>query len=577
MFKIKQNIAIIGGGPCALFVYKQFIEQNPADIKIDIFEANEKLGAGMPYSQDGANIEHVTNVSGNEIPELPISLKDWIQNLPFKTLQRFGINDHPFNDYKVLPRLLFGDYLSAQFDYLLQQAKEIGLETDIYCGHKVVDVCDDAQLQKIRVITANGLRADYTCVVICTGHNWPLSNEESQNRYFNSPYPPQKLAAVFNHEIAIRGSSLTAVDAIRTLARSNGKFVKEDPHKLSFHACRGAENFKIVMHSTHGLLPCIRFHLEDPYLPEKALLSPEDVESNVKQNGGFLSLDYIFEKDFKAAFRDRDPAFFKHIEAMTIEEFVDEMMGMREHAEPFELFKAEYDEAEKSINRRQSVYWKEMLSALSFAMNYPAKHFSAEDMIRLRQVLMPLISVVIAFLPQSSCKELLALNKAGRLDLVSVGTDSAVEADGDGIIYRYVAKDGTPIEKRYSTFIDCIGQRHLPMEEFPFKTLINDKTVSHAFFKFRSKKEGQRLMALGQERIRKFNDDYYLEVSGLAINDSFQAIEDTGVANSRLYIMAVPYISGYNPDYSGLDFCDEASKRVVTKILMTEKTNKREL
>lgn len=32
-------------------------------------------------------------------------------------------------------------------------------------------------------------------------------------------------------------------------------------------------------------------------------------------------------------------------------------------------------------------------------------------------------------------------------------------------------------------------------------------------------------------------------------------------------MMAVPYIAGYNPDYSGLDFCEAASKFIVESIL----------
>ena len=60
---------------------------------------------------------------------------------------------------------------------------------------------------------------------------------------------------------------------------------------------------------------------------------------------------------------------------------------------------------------------------------------------------------------------------------------------------------------------------------------------------------------------------YYLRVSGLAINDSFQVVDKYGVANSQIFMMAVPYIGGYNPDYSGLDFCEEASDQVISKIV----------
>ena len=59
-------------------------------------------------------------------------------------------------------------------------------------------------------------------------------------------------------------------------------------------------------------------------------------------------------------------------------------------------------------------------------MNYPAKYFSAEDMLRLKEVLMPLISLVIAFVPQVSAEELLALNAAGVLELIAVSSDSVV-------------------------------------------------------------------------------------------------------------------------------------------------------
>ena len=111
----------------------------------------------------------------------------------------------------------------------------------------------------------------------------------------------------------------------------------------------------------------------------------------MKSNEGFMSLDFIFEKDFKEPIRQKDPAFYELIKDLTMEEFVEEMMNLRERLDAFDLFKGEFAEAEKSIRRKESIYWKEMLAILSFAMNYPAKHLSAEDMIRLKKVLMPLI------------------------------------------------------------------------------------------------------------------------------------------------------------------------------------------
>ena len=58
-------------------------------------------------------------------------------------------------------------------------------------------------------------------VLICTGQNWPVHLEGDLLGYFDSLYPLKNLMQTFNDPIAIRGASLTAIDAIRTLARQH--------------------------------------------------------------------------------------------------------------------------------------------------------------------------------------------------------------------------------------------------------------------------------------------------------------------------------------------------------------------
>ena len=60
--------------------------------------------------------------------------------------------------------------------------------------------------------------------------------------------------------------------------------------------------------------------------------------------------------------------------------------------------------------------------------------------------------------------------------------------------------------------------------------------------------------------------EYYLRVPGIAINDHFQVIDSYGAFNDRIYMMAVPFMGGFNPDYSGLDFCEAASELIVEAI-----------
>ncbi|MCF2447122.1 FAD/NAD(P)-binding protein [Dyadobacter sp. CY345] len=569
---MKKQIAILGGGPSALFIYKRFAEDAEPDFEIHIFESKDRLGAGMPYSDQGANVEHVTNVSDNEIPEIVTSIKDWIQDLPDDVLAKFNIDKNQFHEYKVLPRLLFGQYLSDQFEMLIKKAADKGIVTEIHFDSKVVDIIDVPESCKTKVEIAGKGDFEFDQVIICTGHKWPLKYEGKIPGYFDSPYPPAKLKLQLNHPVALKGSSLTAIDAIRTLARANGQFGTDKEGKVSYIPSQESSDFKIVMHSRNGLLPAVRFHLEDPLVSNDSLLSEEGINNNRAGNDGFLSLDFVFEKEFKDSFIEKDPGFYAKIKDLSMEDFVDSMMGLRESRDPFTLFKAEYREAEQSIKNRESIYWKEMLAVLSFAMNYPAKYLSAEDMMRLQKVLMPLISVVIAFAPQSSCDELLAVHHAGRLEIVSVGEESTVEPfENGGVNYNYTDDAGHPKSVHFKTFVDCVGQPHLSFDAFPFQSLVEDNTVSRAKIKFKSPEKARQQIEKGNQKVDEGSDgQFYLNVPGITINDNFQVVDSEGKANDRIYIMAVPYIGGYNPDYSGLDFCEEASASIVDNILSIE-------
>jgi hypothetical protein len=422
------------------------------------------------------------------------------------------------------------------------------------------------------VYTQGGDLFKFDQVVICTGHNWPKKFEGKVNNWFDSPYPPNKLDKKISYPVAIKGSSLTAIDAVRTLSRCNGTFSKNEDNVYSYELSKGSENFRLVMHSIGGLLPAIRFHLEDTHLSLYKPLTDEEVSESKAQHGGFIPLDYIFERVFKHPLKEHKPEFYNEIKDVSIEDFVTRMMSLRERLDPFELLNSELAEADKSIKRQQSILWKEMLGSLSYAMNYPAKYLSAEDMVRLKKVLMPLISIVIAYVPQSSCRELLALYSAGVLDLIAVDKDSSVEpAEEGGAIYSFVDVEGQEQNVHYNMFVDAVGQPPFMLKDFPFEGLIKGGTVSAAYLQFKSSEEGAKEKARANPLITHDSQgNYFMQVPGININDAFQVLDKYGVNNTRVYIMAVPYIAGLNPDYSGLDFCEAASERILKAMLNTE-------
>lgn len=561
----KIQIAILGGGPAGMFMFKRLMESGKANLEIHIFERKNKLGQGMPYSSEGAGKEHVTNVSDNEVPEINTSIEEWLETAPKQVLRPYNITPENFNEFKVVPRLLFGRYLSDQFKQLISEAKKKGIVTHLHLKCNVTDVIPSSTDHSVSVTFNKGKQLNFQRVIVCTGHFWPKTFEDKIDGFYDSPYPPSKLKLRLNHPIAIKGSSLTAIDALRTLARSNGKFKKQKNGKLTYQTDQ--KDFRIIMHSINGLLPAVRFHLEDSRLHNDSLLTESEITRHIHDNNGFLSLDYIFEQDFKQILKEKKDPIYPAIKHMSMEDFVNFIMTKREQKDAFELLEAEYIEAENSIKNEESVYWKEMLAVLSFAMNYPAKYFSAEDMIRLKKVLSPLISIVIAFIPQSSCREMLALHQAGVLNLVSVDQDSSVKPEKKGgVTYHFSNDNGEPQSVYYKTFINCIGQTPLEPEDFPFPGLYKTRTITQATLAFNSNSRALEEKANGNKNIRKKGSHYYLKVPGIKITDHFQVINARDQVDPRVFVMAVPYIGGYNPDYSGLDFCEEASARIMNKI-----------
>lgn len=558
---------MIGGGPSALYMLKKLVQQSTLTVSVHIFEKKPNLGMGMPYSEEGAGFEHITNVSGNEIPDLRESLEAWVKQQDHEWLKQFNIDRNKFHEYKVLPRLLFGHYLSAQFEEWLIQARQKEINVHTHTGVTVTDIRDEQSEGRVSIQIDHGGWLMFDKVVICSGHYWPVTHEGKVPGYFDSPYPPEKLRGLTGKPVGIRGSSLTAIDAVRTLARANGSFrYASDKKMCTYELNPDCSDFGMVLFSRSGLLPAVRFHLEDSQLHRGNTLEDEQVDLIRKENDGFLPLDEVFERNFKQPLRDADPAFYDKIKQMGMEEFVEYVMNYRENIPPFELLKKEYAEAEESIRQKKSIYWKEMLGSLSFTMNYPAKYFSAEDMQRLHKTLLPLISIVIAYIPQSSVEEMLALHEAGLLELISVGDDSEViprKQGGAAITYRV---NNEYIKRTFDYFVDSIGQPHLSVQELPFPSLVKDKIVTEARVKFRDPEAGFALYEQGDKKVQLHKSCCYLSLAGIAINDSFQVIGEKGESSDRIFMMAVPFMGGYNPDYSGLDFCDKASGLIVEEM-----------
>ncbi len=101
--------------------------------------------------------------------------------------------------------------------------------------------------------------------------------------------------------------------------------------------------------------------------------------------------------------------------------------------------------------------------------------------------------------------------------------------------------------------------------------MIESETVSPARLKFKETENGKAEKEKAIDSVERMDTGiYYLKVPGISINDHYQVLDRYGAANERIYLMAVPYMAGLNPDFSGLDFCEAASVKIANSLLKKE-------
>ncbi|MNY10799.1 hypothetical protein D3C86_1437960 [compost metagenome] len=123
---------------------------------------------------------------------------------------------------------------------------------------------------------------------------------------------------------------------------------------------------------------------------------------------------------------------------------------------------------------------------------------------------------------------------------------------------------GKKHEQHYQLYIDGTGQQPLEFNDLPFEALKDQGLISTGYLNFKDSNEGEKYVNEKNITVKRdSNNGFYMYVKGLSINDYFQALDAFGNVTKNLFIMAVPFIGGLNPDYSGLDFCDTASRRIV--------------
>jgi uncharacterized NAD(P)/FAD-binding protein YdhS len=440
-------------------------------------------------------------------------------------LIRLGIDPDQIDEHAFYPRLALGEYFLDQFSALIESAPARGIAIEIAANTAVTDIAADRNGFTLSVEPGNASPVErrFDQVVIATGHQWP-EDPEARPGYFNSPWPASALRRIAPGPIAIRGSSLTAIDAT---------FIEREGRALDFRLGPGAEALKLSMMSRKGLLPEADFYHPVPYEP-LAICTPEAIERLIEAHCE-TTLDSAYEL-FKRELAQADPAYARHVglDDLALEDFADRYFADRLAADPFDWAIANLDEARGNYDRGHTIAWRYAILRMHEVLALITPHLSEEALHRFNRYLKPVFVDEYATVPHLSIERLLALHRAGALDVVALGDDYRIDTRS-GERGAAVVVDGE--RRHFPVLIDATGQRPLAIEHFPFQTLVDQGVVRDA--------------ADGDADGPK----------GIAVDDLYHPVSDQPIAQ-RLFCLGIPFILGRHPFIQGITSSHEMGEIV---------------
>lgn len=575
--EIGKHLIIIGGGPSSLFLLMNLLttaKQNKQIIsEITILEKNEILGPGMPFNENYNDIHNLANITGEEIPKLPLSLKQWLEELDLEFLQKWSINPEEISEKNLYPRIILGKYFTSQFQLIIEKLKEKDIVVNIFLNEEVVDVKKHAE-DKIEVKTK--LKKSFVGhkLVISTGHGLLEKAEKNEElNYFSSPWPISKLfpkaTPFYNFEIGILGASLSAFDVTSALAHHHGAFIN-DGNQLKYKLHEGAEGFKIALHASDGLLPHLQYEQRNAMRKVFRHIATDEIKLLLDASG-FLSLNNYFYKVMRPALieafnRDKQPEKAEFIAdyKVTFLDFIAVMKEQHQYPNSFEGLKIELKDAIVHLNMDQPTHWMETLDDLMYTLNFHIDLVSAEDRIFLKKEIFSFLMNVIAALPIKSAKILTAIYDAGCIALHAGKVEIIEENDPEkGVIISLKNDSDKAVKLNYKKFINCGGQGIVELDNYPFHSLVNNKIITASTASFKSTKVAAEIEENDTADIVTIGEEKRLKLGGIAIDATYRIINADEVVSKNIYDISIQHILGSKPYSYGLQACNANAAVVV--------------
>lgn len=452
------NVAIVGSGPTGLYLLHRLLHSD-RPVMVTLFEAGPLAGVGLPYDPERATVSMLANIASIEIPALGETFLDWLQRQPEAILRVYGVDADSLHERQFLPRLLLGAWFRDSLERMVEEGRARGHQVAVRESCRVTDVVPVGE--DLRVSFADGESLLFRHVVLATGHDWP-DDPDAQAQVFVSPWSGLIEAEVPAARVGVMGTSLSGIDAAMAVACQHGGF---DAGETAFQLAPGSQGLKITLMSRQGLLPEADFWCPLPYQPLRHFTEAA-LEREVAQGAeGLLDrLWRLFVREMVAA----DPGYAEAtgIADLSPEGFSDAYFAPRLKVDPFQWAEANLAEVDRNAAARRTVGWRYAILRMHEPMETMVPQFDDKDRARF-DILKRVFVDNYAAVPPQSIRRLLALHRAGVLEVLRLGDDYQMSHAGD--VTRVTTGDGVVCE--FDTFIDARGQKALGVADLPFPGL----------------------------------------------------------------------------------------------------------
>jgi uncharacterized NAD(P)/FAD-binding protein YdhS len=540
------KIAIIGSGPTGIYTLKGLVGACQP-VSITIFEIEADAGKGTPYHPHINDQAMLANIASVELPTICETLVDWLRRQSDTELQRLNVTRANIREREFYPRVVLGEFLQAQFRQLIDKAIANGHTVDVKTRHRVADIRLGVDEIQLTVRLPDGGRKNYVFdhVVMATGHDWPETTEIMPN-YFMSPWPAPALKKIEACSVGILGTSLSAIDALITVSTAHGAFYLDPAgQQLQYQGSTNSGAFHASLMSRKGLLPEADFYCDYPYTPLR-FCTKEAVNALIERGSANL-LDDVFEL-FKRELAACDPDYAGKIglALLNVETIAPAYFSAREEADPFVWAASNLAEAEQNKINQYTVQWRYAILRMHEVIARAIPYLDEESLGRFHKNFKTVFVDDYATVPHQSIQRLLALRRAGKLDILKLGNDYEIVTDGikQGAVIRYEGN-----EAAFDAFIDATGQTSMSARDVPFPSLIEQGVVKPALTR-----EGPLI------------EEAFARTGGVDLDVAFRPKFEKNLCNN-LYCAAISFLLHKLPFVQGITSAHEIGDIVSKAIL----------